>query len=73
MSFPMMRDPEAMLTYAMDWLHDANDRWDLGHKAHAAESLRSAAQIYVQMPQGYNSPEFEELYQQTTKKIYGGV
>ncbi len=62
-----------MLQYAKDWLIDANDRWDIGHKAHAAESLRSAAQIYVQMPSGFKDEEFEALYEQTSKKIYGGV
>lgn len=69
----MMRDPEAMLAYARDWLVDANDRYDMGHRSQAAESLRSAAQIYVQMPQGVSDPGFEELYDKTLKKIYGGV
>ena len=73
MPFPMMRDPTAMLEYAKDWLIDAEDRWSMGHRAQAAESLRSAAQLYVQLPSGFSDPDFEKLYEQTNKKIYGGV
>lgn len=70
MPIPGMMDPKSMLTYARDWLDDANDRWDIGHRTQAHESLREAASIYVKLPPGYSDPEFEQYYQETSKKLY---
>ena len=67
---PSRTDPEALLAYARDWVDDANDRYDMGMRAMAQDSLRTAASLYVRLPQGYSDPEFEKYYQETSKKIY---
>jgi len=67
----MPRDPNYMLAYCRDWVDDANDRYDMGMRAMAQESIRTAAQIYVQLPQGFSDLEFESYYEKTLKKVYG--
>jgi len=71
MPFPMPRDPGFMLEYCKEWIDDANERYDMGMKAMAQESMRSAAQLYIQLPRGYSNPELEKYYQETLKKVYG--
>ncbi len=71
MPFPMPRDPKFMLEYCRDWVDDANERHRIGMRAMAQESIRTAAQIYVQLPQGFSDPEFERYYEETLKKVYG--
>lgn len=65
------QSPEALMSYAKDWVDDANDRFDMGMRASAQESIRTAAQMYVQLPRGYSNPEFEKYYEETLKKVYG--
>lgn len=67
---PARQDPEALLIYARDWVDDANDRYDMGMKAMAQESLRTAAMMYVKLPRGFSDPEFEKYYQETSERIY---
>jgi len=57
---PARQDPEALLIYARDWVDDANDRYDMGHRAMAQESLRTAAMMYMKLPRGFSDPEFDE-------------
>ena len=71
MPFPMPRDPGFMLEYCKEWIDDANERYNMGMKAMAQESMRSAAQLYIQLPRGYSNPELEKYYQETLKKVYG--
>lgn len=71
MPFPMPRDPNFMLEYCREWVDDANFRYDNGMRAMAQESIRTAAQLYVQLPAGHSDPEFEQYYQETLKKVYG--
>ncbi len=71
MPFPMPRDPSFMLEYCREWVNDANYRYDHGMRAMAQESIRTAAQLYVQLPQGYSDLEFERYYEETLKKVYG--
>jgi len=71
MPFPMPQDPGFMLEYCKEWIDDANERYDMGMKAMAQESMRSAAQLYIQLPRGYSNPELEKYYQETLKKVYG--
>lgn len=71
MAVPGPNNPEAFLAYARDWVDDANDRYDMGMRAMAQESIRTAAQMYMRLPRGYADPEFEEYYQATLKKVYG--
>jgi len=44
---PHRQDAEALLIYARDWVDDANDRYDMGMRAMAQESLRTAASMYI--------------------------
>lgn len=67
---PARQDPEALLIYARDWVDDANDRYDLGMRAMAQESLRTAAMMYVKLPPGVKDPEFEKYYEETVKRVY---
>jgi hypothetical protein len=67
---PPRQDPEALMIYARDWIDDANDRFDMGMRAMAQESLRTAAMMYMRLPRGYSNPEFEQYYQETSKLIY---
>jgi hypothetical protein len=67
---PPRQDPEALMIYAQDWIDDANDRFDMGMRAMAQESLRTAAMMYMRLPRGYSNPEFEQYYQETSKRIY---
>lgn len=71
MAVPGPNTPEAFLEYARDWVDDANDRYDMGMRAMAQESIRTAAQMYMRLPRGYTDLEFEEYYQATLKKVYG--
>ena len=73
MAVPGPNSAEAMLAYARDWVDDANDRYDMGMRAMAQESMRTAAQIYIQMPRGFSDPEFEAYYEQTSKKVFSMV
>ncbi len=73
MAVPGPVSPEALLAYARDWVDDANDRYDMGMKAMAQESIRTAAQMYMRLPRGYTDAEFEKYYETTLKKVYGGV
>jgi len=70
MPFPMPQDPGFMLEYCREWIDDANERYDKGMRAMAQESIRSAAQLYIQLPRGYSNPELEQYYQETLKKVY---
>lgn len=67
---PPRTDPEALLIYARDWVDDANDRYDMGMKAMAQESLRTAAMMYVKLPPGVKDAEFEKYYEETSARIY---
>jgi hypothetical protein len=67
---PPRQDAEALLIYARDWVDDANDRYDMGHRAMAQESLRTAAAMYVKLPPGIKDEEFEKYYHETSAKIY---
>jgi hypothetical protein len=67
---PAREDPEAFMIYAKDWVDDANDRFNMGMRAMAQESLRTAMMMYMRLPPGYSSPEFEQYYQETSKRIY---
>ena len=67
---PARQDPEAFMIYAKDWVDDANDRFNMGMRAMAQESLRTAMMMYMRLPPGYSSPEFEQYYQETSKRIY---
>jgi len=71
MAIPGPGSPEAFLSYAVDWVDDANDRFDMGMRASAQESIRIAAQMYIQLPRGYSDPDFERYYEETLKKVYG--
>lgn len=71
MPFPMPRDPHFMLEYCREWVNDANERYDKGMKSMAQESIRTAAQLYIQMPPGFSDLEFEKYYEETLKKVYG--
>lgn len=67
---PARQDPEALLIYAKDWVDDANDRFEDGKRAMAQESLRTAAMMYVKLPQGTKDPGFEKYYEDTVKRVY---
>ena len=67
---PPRQDAEALLIYAHDWVDDANDRYDMGMQAMAKESLRTAAAMYIKLPPGYSDPDFEQYYQETSKRIF---
>lgn len=67
---PARQDPDALLIYARDWVDDANDRYDNGMRAMAQESLRTAAMMYMKLPRGYSDPDFEQYYNETSKRIY---
>jgi hypothetical protein len=67
---PARQDPEALMIYAKDWVDDANDRFSIGMRAMAQESLRTAMMMYMRLPPGYSNPEFEQYYQETSKRIY---
>jgi hypothetical protein len=67
---PARQDPEALLIYARDWVDDANDRYDMGMKAMAQESLRTAASMYIKLPRGISDPEFEKYFEETSKRVY---
>ena len=67
---PARQDPDALLVYARDWVDDANDRYDNGMRAMAQESLRTAAMMYMKLPRGYSDPDFEQYYNETSKRIY---
>lgn len=67
---PPRQDAEALLIYARDWVDDANDRYDMGMRAMAQESLRTAASMYIKLPPGHSDPDFEQYYQETSKRIF---
>lgn len=67
---PARQDPEALLIYARDWVDDANDRYDMGMRAMAQESLRTAAMMYIKLPRGVKDPDFEKYYEETVKRVY---
>lgn len=59
-----------MLEYCREWVDDANHRYDNGMRASAQESIRTAGQLYIQLPAGCQDLEFEEYYRKTYDKVY---